>query len=187
MQRRCRIVSSNCVSPSLPNLAEKGPQGAKWPHMHRPIRWGQVHWIAFWAMISCWQADAALLKSRPLDTRRLLLHQHDNLSGELPASVPHSRSAGLVGFPAQHRPAVRTILSDPGMRRYSRTLLQAPLPGGGFQAKKYFTYVFFGATFFLLCTLSCVMMHMSCAHSCVGLLPCSFAYADVRFAKSRRY
>lgn len=156
MQRginRFRAVYSNGVALSLGSLTQSGHRGAKWPPVSRPI-----HWIAFWAVISCWHANGALLLPRPLDTSSTLLHQHDSTRRQPPAGhVSQRRFVGLGGLPAQCRSAARIYFPAPKMLRHSRAILQGRLPGSGFQAKKYFTYVFFGAAFFNFAFLKCCL------------------------------
>ena len=114
-------------TPSLPGTRSPkacSTKSGKRPRMHR--WWCQVHWIVFWTMLSCWHANGALLRDHPLDASR----------------SPGRRS--LVPILTQARSA-HSGASAPGMRRQSRIILQATVPTGGFQAAKYFTYVFFGA------------------------------------------
>lgn len=117
---------------------QRGESHGRAPSMSSKVQSGvmdacarQVYWITFCTLLACWHAEGALQRTVPSDAGRQLVHQHDSWS-----------KARLERIPAQHRSAQ--------MRHGLRTILQVPLPGGGFQAKKYFTYVFFGADFWTL-------------------------------------
>ena len=104
----------------------------KCSHVPARVQWGP--WIVFWALGACWKAEGAMQGSLASQALRSMLRQHAPLGAVVISSY-------------QLHPSTHLQHTAPGaaLRHGARTILQAPLPGGGFQAKKYFTYVFFGA------------------------------------------